>query len=294
VWLLGCSRHVIDNLVWPPKSTFDPGKLLPHSQKNLPPNRKKLVQAVMQAWSCWPLSILAILSHVVSSNHGMVPGMRMDCPANLGAVHSHQVGVYSPSSFSLILRLSGGTDDYGRDSKRIRRDDSVGVRERKGSDKKTSEKEPAPKEKRRQVVDSSKEKKTARAQEQAGKSTTKSSSSSSSSKTRAKEGTKDRVKGQAVEPDGTEQRRGSTSKEEKPEEFQEPGEAEDRVMRELRTKTVGHSVPEILVRSTFEGLFDISPHIDLPGHTGLTLEHFRTERFTTDADGNPLEEGTYR
>jgi hypothetical protein len=69
---------------------------------------------------------------------------------------------------------------------------------------------------------------------------------------------------------------------------------EEKVFDELKKKSMGSGAPDIVARSTFSGLFEISPPVHLPGHTGLTLEHFRAERLDTDTEGQALENDTYR
>jgi len=68
--------------------------------------------------------------------------------------------------------------------------------------------------------------------------------------------------------------------------------AENRMIKEMRAKS-RHEAPPLMSKSTFSGLFDLSPPVDLPGHTGLTLEHFRGERRNVDDDGNELPKRTY-
>lgn len=68
--------------------------------------------------------------------------------------------------------------------------------------------------------------------------------------------------------------------------------AEERFMKEMQQKTKTFATP-ILSKSTFSGLFENSPRIDLPGQPGLTLEHFRTERRTVDDEGNDLPKCSY-
>lgn len=67
---------------------------------------------------------------------------------------------------------------------------------------------------------------------------------------------------------------------------------EDRIVKEMRAKR-SHEAPPLMSKSTFSGLFDLSPPVYLPGHTGLTLEHFRGERRKVDDDGKELPKLTY-
>ena len=52
--------------------------------------------------------------------------------------------------------------------------------------------------------------------------------------------------------------------------------------------------PPLWKESTFAGLFSQSPKVDLPGHKGVTLEHFRAERIAFDVRGRLLDADTYR
>ena len=68
--------------------------------------------------------------------------------------------------------------------------------------------------------------------------------------------------------------------------------AADRVLEQLRDGKT--PAPPLWKGSTFAGLFEQSPRVDLPGHSGMTLEHFRAERIAFDVRGNVLPPDTYR
>jgi hypothetical protein len=253
--------------------------------------------AMRSSWrsSGWSLAMLAVFNGLVQSN-------RQGVPISSTSSLDPQFGCAIPRKYALeeaprmrdllLLRLSGGAQGGDPRKERKSRPDASNGKDSGSRRQKTASTKPSAKsstkDPKRILLESIEEKKMKSVQQQnKGKRLQKDKASSSNPK----------PKEESVQHKPAAGKKGVPPTPRKMNHSVETGadiDTEEKVFDELKKKSMGSSAPSIVTQSTFSGLFEISPPVHLPGHTGLTLEHFRAERLDTDTEGEQLEKDTYR